>query len=346
MSTGLLILIATSTAATVVILALVLTRLVRTVVANASDLVPDVSRVQGRLRRRSGRAWRTVRPVGDGRVRPARSLRVAEGPILPAGEEQGVPVGEELAGSADDERAAPVAEDPAGSVSEEPRSELPAKPLAQDVPLGRSIDVKFRQPKFERSEVAEEQPRREESVEGDTPAYRQVGEEVAAVLTAAEHAAAQIRETALREAERARLDAHEKAAAALAEVQARRAEADSYSEETRAAADAYAVETRRNTEEQAARSVSQAEERARQIRAQAEQTASDLQAEAIRRLDELAKGAEAMELRIESIRTVFRGVVTELEELVPTERRGVDEPEPLAGERLDEALNPGSPRYY
>jgi hypothetical protein len=200
--------------------------------------------------------------------------------------------------------------------------------------------VKFRQSKF----VSEPQPGRGESVEGESAAYRQVGEEVAAVLTAAEHAAAQIREAALREAEQTRLDADEKAAAALAEVQGRRAEADSYSEETRAAADAYAVETRGNTDEQAARSVSQAEEQARQILARAEQTASDLQAEAIRRRDELAKGAEAMELRIESMRTVFRGVVTELEELLPADRRRADEPEPRADERLDEALKPGSPR--
>jgi hypothetical protein len=350
MSTELLILIATSAAATVIIVALVLTKLVRTVAANASARVPDASRVRRRLGRRFSRAWRTVHPVREARVRPARSLRAAEGQILPARKEHAVPAGKELLRSADDKRAVPAAEKPAGSASEEPRPEFPAKLLAPNVPPGRSIDVKFRQSKVERSErraseIAERQTGRGESVEGDSPAYHQVGEEVTAVLTAAEHAAAQIREAALQQAERTRLDADEKAAAALAEVQARRAEADSYSEETRAAADAYAVETRRNSEEQAAKSVSQAEERARQIRAQAEQTASDLQAEALRRRDDLAKGAEAMEVRIESMRTVFRGVVTELEELLPADRRGADEPEPRADERLDEALKPGSPRF-
>jgi flagellar biosynthesis GTPase FlhF len=254
-------------------------------------------------------------------VRPPRSPRVAEGLILPAGEKH--------------------------AVSEHARSEAPVKLLAQDVPPGRSVDVKFRQSKVEGTEpvaeVAKPQARAAGSVEGDGPAYRQVGEEVTAVLTAAEHAAAQIRKAALREAEKTRRDADERAASVLAEAEARRAEADSYSQETRAAADAHAEETRRNTEELAARSVSQAEERARQIRAQAEQAASDLQAAAIRRRDDLAKGAEGMEARIESMRAVFRGVVTELEELLPADRRRAEEPEPPADERLDEALKPASP---
>jgi colicin import membrane protein len=219
--------------------------------------------------------------------------------------------------------------------------------MAEDAPPGRSVDVKFRQSKVEGTEpvaeIAEPQAAAARSVEGDGPAYRQVGEEVTAVLTAAEHAAAQIREAALRDAEATRRDADEKAASVLAEAEARRAEADSYNQETRAAADAYAEETRRNTEELAARGMSQAEERARQIRAQAEQTARDLQAAAIRRREELAKGAEAMEARIESMRTVFRGVVAELEELLPADRARADEPEPRADERLDEALKPTSP---
>jgi hypothetical protein len=89
--------------------------------------------------------------------------------------------------------------------------------------------------------------------------------------------------------------------------------------------------------------VSQAEERARQIGAQAEQAARDLQEAAIRRRGELAKGAEALEARIESMRTVFRGVVTELEELLPADRRTADQPDSRADERLDEALKPAPP---
>jgi hypothetical protein len=311
MSTGLLIVMATATAVTVIILALVLTKFVRTVVENASELVPDVARVPGRLTRRLSRVARTQRSLGAERVRPARPPRLAGGEILPA---------------AGDKRTAPVAE---------------------DVPPGRSVDVKFRQPKAGSTEpvdqIAERQPEPAGSVDSDSPAYRQVGEEVAAVLTAAEHAAAQIREAALRDAEATRRDADEQAGSVLAAAQARRAEADSYSQETRAAADAYAEETRRNTEELTATSVAKAEEQARQIRAQAEKGARDLQAAAIRRREDLAKGAEAMEARIESMRTVMRGIVAELEELVPADRPRAEEPEPRADKRLDESPKPASP---
>jgi hypothetical protein len=166
---------------------------------------------------------------------------------------------------------------------------------------------------------------------------------VTAVLTAAEQAAAQIRETALQEAERTRLDADEKAAATLDELQARRVEVDRYSEETRAAADAYADETRRAADEQAAKRVSQADEQARRIQVEAEDIAGELEAEARRRRDALTEGAEGMEARIESVLTVFRQVITELDALLPPERRsGAGEPEPAAAKRLDDALSPAS----
>lgn len=61
---------------------------------------------------------------------------------------------------------------------------------------------------------------------GTTPRTVRLGEDVTAVLTAAEQAAAQTRETALREAEQTKLAAGEKAAATLADAEARRAEAD------------------------------------------------------------------------------------------------------------------------
>lgn len=208
--------------------------------------------------------------------------------------------------------------------------------------------MKFRQSKFERSEspVGEEAQSgagSERSDDGGTAAYRHVGDEVTAVLTAAEQAAAQIRETALKEAERTRLDGDERAAATLAESQARRVEMDRYSEETRAAADAYAEETRRNANEQAARKLSQAEEQARRIQVEAEELGRELEAEARRRRDALTKGAEGLEARIESVLTTFRGVVTELEELLPTERRrGAAEADLAAAKRLDEALKPTS----
>jgi hypothetical protein len=237
-----------------------------------------------------------------------------------------------------------------GTSDREPPAELPATLVAPHIPPRRSVDVKyFRHAKVEPSEgrVGEQAspgPGPEAGSEAGSAAYRHVGEEVAAVLTAAEDAAAQIREAALRDAEQTRRAADEQAAAMLAEAQARRAEADSYGLETRAAADAYVEETRRAAGEEAARRVSEAEEQARLIRAEAEQKASDLEAEATRGRDALTKSAEAMETRLESVLTTFGRVTAELEELLPAERRsraGDSEP---ADERRDDALEPAWPR--
>jgi hypothetical protein len=308
MSPGLIVLIAISTAVCVVVLLLLLYRLVRTVAGRASDLVPDFSGFSGSFNSRVRLGWRT-------RVGPKRSAAVQR--AGQAREMQAVPVGKELLPSPDKRRLAARNEPPDPNPEEAPPA-FPATLVAPDVHMGRSIDVKFRQAKSEASERpigegAKQGSGHEGSVDG-AAAYRQVGDEVTAVLTAAEQAAAELREAALREAEQTRLDA------------------DRYSDESRAAADAYAEETRRNADEEAARRVSQAEEKGR-----------ELEAEASRRRDALTKGAESMEARIESMRGVFRGVVAELDQLLPTERQSrADEPEPPAAEGLDEALKPAS----
>ena len=205
--------------------------------------------------------------------------------------------------------------------------------------------MQFRRSKLEEGgerpigDEPERAPTPDGSVEGGV-ALRQVGEEVTAVLTAAEHAAAQIRETAMREAEQIRLAAEEQAASTLAEADARRADADGYSESSRAAADAYAEETRRNADEEAARRVSEAEEQAQRIRAEAEQKASEIAAEAIRRRDAIATSTEGMQDRVESMLRAFRRTTSELEELLPAERRSGEE----GHEQLDEVLKPSSSR--
>jgi hypothetical protein len=332
MSSGLILIIAMSTAVGVIVLALLVSNLVRTLGNSAADLVPDFSRVPGLFSRRLTAARQTVRSVGKGRGRSTglEQARTAGHEHARSADKKPAPPGKELLAPADSKRA------------------VPAKPVAPHVAPGRSIDVKFRQSKAERSEPsggerAERGPGLEGSAEGGSAAYRHVGDEVAAVLTAAEQAAAQIRETALREAEQTRLDAEEKVAASLADVQARRAEVDNYSEETRDAADAYAEETHRSANEKAARRVSQAEEQARRIQAEAKEKARELEAEAGRRRDELTKSAEALEVRIESMLAAFRGVITEFDELLPTERRSTaDVPKPPVAERLDEALKPAS----
>lgn len=219
---------------------------------------------------------------------------------------------------------------------------FPATLVARAIDWGRSTDVKFRQSKIEEGEPpaheeAPPMPVREPSVDSGTPEYREVGEEVAAVLSAARQAAAQISDAAQREAERIRLEADERAAVTLAEAEARRAEADRYREQTRSAADAYAEETRRKAEQQAAQRLSLVEEQARRIQVEAEEMSRELEAEARRRSDALAKSTAGMEARIESVLGVFRGVVTELEELLPADRRST------ADElRLEKALDSAS----
>jgi hypothetical protein len=311
MSSGLIIVVAISTAAAVILLSFLLSKLVHTVVDSASELAPDMSRLRGLVRRRSSRARHRARPVSERATRLPRVDPIQESAVA-AVEEPGVP---------------------AGDASPSPGAEEPALPVAPDVPAGRRVDVKkeFLRAKFDHGD---------RRADGESAPYRQVGEEVTAVLTAAEHAAVQIRETTLQEAEQTRRAAEEQAAATVAEAQARRAEADRYGEETSAAADAYAEETRRRTDEEAARTMSQAEEQARLIRAEAKQKASETEAEAVRRRDALTTSAEGMQERIKSMLSAFRRATSELEELLPAETRSRAEEH----ERLDEALKPSSSR--
>jgi hypothetical protein len=355
MSSGLIIVIAISTAAAIILLALLLTKVVHAVADSASGLAPDLSRLRRRLTHRFSRARSTGPPVRKEAARPAtgeprgsaggQRAGPAEEPAVAGAEEPAVPSGAASPIPLAQEPALRVGE-PAGPARAEPPLRPAERLLAPHVPTGRSVDVKpFRRSKFEQSErgVGDEPglaPAPDGSAEGGSAGYRQVGEEVTAVLTTAEHVAEQIRETAVQEAEQTRLAAEEQAAATLAEAEARRVDADSYGEATRAAADAYAEETRRSTDEEAARTVSEAEERARLIRAEAEQKASDIEAEAIRRRDALTTSTEGMQDRIESMLSAFRRATSELEELLPAERRSGEEER----ERLDEALKPSSSR--
>jgi hypothetical protein len=166
-------------------------------------------------------------------------------------------------------------------------------------------------------------------IDGDGVAsYAHLGEEVAAILTSAEHAAAQIREAALKEAGERRNVSEQTAAATLAEAAAVRADADRYAEATRRAAD-----------EEAAKTVEEAQQQARNVVSDAEQTANSVIADAKRQRDALSKSADDIEHRIASLATAFRGVTTELDEMLST-RRGTDaeSAETPSDEPLDDAL--------
>jgi chemotaxis protein histidine kinase CheA len=335
-----IVLAAMSTAAGVIVLALVLPQLVRRVVDTGLHPEPNLWRLPNLVSGRFGNAWRGLRVVSKGGQRRGRT------PHAPPARRRNETV--TSPGRRIDERPVSVREEPLppGPVIEEPPVQVPAAVGEPRVPQRRSVEVKQpRQSRFERherrgEEEAERSPQSAGSVEGDSATYRHVGEEVTAVLTAAEQAAARIRETAVRAAEQTTLAAEEKAAATLADAEARRREADSYSGDTHTAADAYADETRRRADETAAKRLAEGEEQARLIRVEAEQKASNLIAEAVRRRDTLAESTKGLEDRVDSMLTTLRGVSSELEELLPARRQTVaHEPGP-PDETLDEALEP------
>jgi len=184
--------------------------------------------------------------------------------------------------------------------------------------------------------------------------YAQVGEQVAAVLTSAEHAVNQIRESALQEAERLRAETSDKAAAALSEakLEAERrrreseklqADADTYSRGTRAAADRYLAETRLKIDEEAAQRRAEVDKQVRAIRRAAEQKAKDVEAEVLQRQRTLVQEIERSEARVQQLLGIFRGMTAQLEGLVsadPAGQSGNAEREASVDEPLDEALKP------
>jgi hypothetical protein len=183
--------------------------------------------------------------------------------------------------------------------------------------------------------------------------FAEVGERVGAVLTSAHQAAEQIRESARQEAARIKTEASDTAAATIAEASLDadrtrresdelRAEADRYSKETREAADRYGVDTRRKLDDEAAERRAEVEEQARRIRQAAEQKAKDLVTEAVHRQKALVQEAGRSEARLQQLLGVFRGMTSQLEELVRTESAAeADEKGAKApAEGFEEALKP------
>jgi hypothetical protein len=211
----------------------------------------------------------------------------------------------------------------AAHVAEPSPGELPATPAASYVPAERSSGVKHlrrakAEPRSARAGKEVEVPMGEPMGNHEGGSYARVGEEVAAVLSAAEHAAEQIRATAAEEAEETRRASEANAAATLADAQKARAEADAYANDTRAAADNYAEEARRRAENDAARKLAEAEQQARGV---------------------LTASTEDIEGRIESMLTSFRGLTMELEAMLSSRPpSAATESDRQSGEALDDAL--------
>ena len=187
--------------------------------------------------------------------------------------------------------------------------------------------------------------------------YAEIGERVGALLTSAHQTAEQIRDAARQEAEQIRSEAADRAAATIAEAsrdaeRARReaddlrAETDRYSKEQREAADRYGTEARRKLDEERAQRHADVEREARQIRQDAVLRANNLVAQATRRQEALIEAASRSEARLEQLVGVFRGMTSQLEELVQhkseeaTETKAAGDTGDAPEEGLAEALSP------
>lgn len=252
-----------------------------------------------------------------------------------------------------EKRVAPSLLEPAPEAAAPTRPELPETRVASYVPAERSSGVKHlrrakTEPRAARVREKTEVPMGEDDA---GRSYVRVGEEVTAVLSAAEHAAVQIRKAAVEEAKETRLAADKNAAATLAEAHTARAEADAYEKETRAAADKYAEATRRKADNDAAGKLAQAEQQAQRVVMDAQKKADDLVADAARRRDALTERTADIEGRIESMLGSFRGVTSELEAMLSVRRssatKGGERP---SDESLDDALKRNAagdrPRTY
>jgi cell division septum initiation protein DivIVA len=177
-----------------------------------------------------------------------------------------------------------------------------------------------------------------------------VGQEVGSVLKSAEEAAARIRAAASEEAERLRKEARAAATAYMgqarraaeadrAEAERLRKEAEAYAEKARAAADSDAEKRRAKAEQEAAHTEGEMRKRLEGADAVLERKVHEAQVRARERVELLKAEAERYEERLDNMLVVFRGMSSQLEELLGPRSGGSDEPsEPPDG--LAEALRP------
>ncbi len=171
-----------------------------------------------------------------------------------------------------------------------------------------------------------------------------LGEHVTAVVASAQQAAEQIRAAAVSDAERIRDEAREEAnsriAEATREAEKMRTESGAYSREVRQDADAYAAEKRGDAEAYASRLRAEAEEAARQTREAAKQDAKRAEKDSHRRRQILSSEMERFEERLRSLHTVFQGMTSQLENLLPKSDAPGEEEE--RSDEMEETLKRGA----
>jgi hypothetical protein len=246
---------------------------------------------------------------------------------------------------------------------EESQEQLPEEGGSATSPVERLAEYSLKEDEraatAKASPEAEAEPVADEESESPGAKVRAdlgaVGEEVGTVLKSAQEAAAQIRQKAQEEAERVRKEAESVAAAEMdearrvaeadrADASRTRAEAETYAEDKRAAADSFAEQRMRDAERQAAQIVDDAQKRLAAADADVEQKIRQAQAHTRQRTELLRAEVERYEERIENILVVFRGMGSQLEDLLGRQR---DESQNLAeasDEALDDALRPGPSR--
>jgi vacuolar-type H+-ATPase subunit E/Vma4 len=207
------------------------------------------------------------------------------------------------------------------------------------------------------AEAAEPVPEEErQSPEGEVAAdLGAVGEEVSTVLRSAQEAAAQIRKKGLEEAERLRKEAESAAAAEIDEARRVaeadradgsriRAEAEADAKDMRAAADSFAEQRRTDAEREAAQIVDDAQKRLVAAEADAEQKVRQAEADARQRRGLLQAEVHRYEERIENILVVFRGMGSQLEDLLGGQRAESRNLVDASDEALEDSLRPGPSR--
>ena len=170
-------------------------------------------------------------------------------------------------------------------------------------------------------------PVAEASVDTSEPSsYGEIGERVAAVLSAAEAAAEQIRTDARRqaetEAEEIRADARRQAEEALEQARQEadgiRAEAAAYETDTHAAVDSFAAERRREAEQQARQQLAHADAQARATREAAEEMAVQIEEGGRQRQLALQEESRSVEEALQRALQELRRMTLQLEALVGT----------------------------
>jgi vacuolar-type H+-ATPase subunit E/Vma4 len=182
-----------------------------------------------------------------------------------------------------------------------------------------------------------------------------VGEEVSTVLKSAQEAAAQIRRKAQEEAERLRKEAESRAAAEANEARRVaeasradgsriRAEAETYAKDMRAAADSFAEQRRSEASREAAQIVDDAQKRLAAADADVKQKVRQAEAHTRQRRELLQAEVHRYEERLENILVVFRGMGSQLENLLGKQRAESPNLVGASDEALEDALRPGPPR--